>query len=652
MIVISQVIISFEALSLITQINIPAFMACNILFFVGSAIVWNFKNRPVLNFTWIKLLVKNIKKALLKDRILLVLSIFFIFSSLVSLYLAVYAPINLLASMMHQVARVAFWIQHGTFASFETSSVRQIIFPPNSGIFLLWPMLFIKKDFLLGMVQYLSCLGSIFVIYCFLSYLKISINRILWTIFVFASLPAIIVHSSSTQDHLFLGFLLLFSLYLFIYGVYENEKKSLIFSALALAISIGTKSSVFLFLPGIFIAYLLIAIKKEGKNFYKIIFQYFLYFIPALILFSSYFYVMNFLEFGNPLGLKSFIYEHTYSGRSFKSFLANFIRYIFGFIDFTGFDYAKVLNFPVLLTKTILFKFLGFSDTQGLMHGKLFIDDMLLVNIKIHDFYSFLGPLGFLIFLPSLFLSITKYIFSKSNRTFLIGICGLIFVVFIVAISFIMGYQLWNIRYLITAAVIGAPVLAFSYIPGNRISFKKLVIFAVCIFCFVKIPLFNELHPVFPIKGMSLLTNSRNEIRYNTGLYNNIYKDPIEYLNKVAKDNTKIGLIFPDILWYYQFFTENPTWKIYPLNFKLLTAKKMKKLDYLVVYGKEQKLYSLSENTNFDKKTKIDFDKIIRYFDLVYSVETKLDPAKYKDTELGNGFKFYIYRRKVNNTLE
>ncbi len=651
LIFISQVILSFEFLSFLKLINVPAFLILNFFVFIISLFLWKKYNRKFLETSWIKIGYKNIQKAIFKDKILFFLTVFFIFASVVNLFLAVYAPTNLWDSMIYQVARVPFWIQHGTLAHFETSSVRQVMFPPNSDLFLLWILMFIKKDFLLGLVQYLSYFACLFSIYSFLSYLKLSAGRILWALLIFASLPGIVVQASGTQNHLTPGFLLAASLYLFIYGIFEKEKKSLIFSALALGISIGVKSSVLLFLPAMFLAYLFIAVKARGKDFYKAGFEYLLYFMPAFILLSSYFYVMNYIEFSHPLGLKAFIYEHTFMGKGLESFIANFIRYIFGFIDFTGFDFAKILSFPVLLLRTLLFRLFGLSEGTGLMHGEL-ADDLILVNTRIHDIYSFIGPLGFIIFLPLLFMCINKYIFSRSGKTNLIGLYGVIFVIFIVTISILMGYQLWNNRYLLTAAVISAPVLTFSYIPKNRVNFLKLLIFGTCTFCFIKTPLFNEIRPIAPFKGKSLLTHSREQIRYSLTPVNSIFQDPVKYLNYTAKDGSCIGVIFPETFWYFQFFAQNPTWKLYPFNSELLNSKKLEKLDFLVVYKDKQKVYSLNDPENYYKNVDIDFELISGHFEPEFIIETGFINKKYRSLELGDSTKFYIYRKKSCNELE
>jgi len=645
----SQVILSFEVLSILKSINTTSFLITNIIVFAGLFFIWNLKNNPVLQSGWVVALITKIKDALKRDKILFYLALFFIFSAVASLFLAIYAPVN--QWDCYQVTRAAYWIQHQTLAHFETSSVRQVMFPVNSELFTLLPMMFLRKEIFLQVSQYLAGFAGIFVIYNFLSYLKFSTRRILWTIFVFASLPAIIILFSSTQDHLVLAFFLFASLYLFIYGVFENEKKSLIFSALALGISIGTKSSVFFFLPALALAYLLISIKKHGKYFYRPFIPYTLFFTAAFLIFGAYNYILNYIDFGNFLGLKSYIYEHTYKSKSISSFSANFIRYIYSMVDFTGFEWANCLSFPVYLTRILLFTILGLNLTDGLTHDDMH-NNFILVNANIHENYAVLGPLGFLVLLPLVVLSVYKYIHSESKRTFLMGICGLVFAVFLLTISAIMGYEHWNNRYIATAAVLGSPVLALSYYSGTKFNFKKLFIFAICIFCFVKISLFNAQRPILPVKGLSLLTSPKDEIRYGMGIYNNIFRDPVEYLNIVAENSSKIGLIYPGNFWQYQFFAKNPYWKLYPLNSELLDDKKLKNLDFLVIYGDEQEIYSLNQSENFLKTIKIDLKNISKHFKLVYSAETDFNREKYKYSNIGTNFKFYVFKKNSSEKLE
>jgi len=653
----AQIILTFEFLSLLKAIDLYNVLKVNAVVFLFALVFWHIKNKPKLvnchcerSKEWIAasrlkpLLAmtnynfKTIKTELKKDKILFALSIFFLISLIASLFLAFYAPVNLWDSMTYHTARVAFWIQNKSLAHFETSSIRQVMFPPNAEIFYLWPLVFIKKDFLAGMAQFISFCGSLWVLTSFLSYIKISKKRILWAVFIFASLPEIILQASSTQNDLVLGFFLFASLYLFIYGVREKEKISLIMSAMAIGISMGIKGSVFMFLPILGIIYTVISVRSEKKQFYKPLLLCGSWTVLFFLLLSSYNYILNYLEFRNPLGLESYMDFYMPPDKSIQSFIANIIRYNLAFIDFTGIEAAKILSLPFLFLKNILFGIFRLSENQGLIYA-----DINFLNTKIHENFATYGPIGFLLFIPLVLRNGFKNIFSKTDKIRTIALFALIPLIFIPILATLLGFTLWNMRYFTTAMVLCAPLFALSY--SHKLKPLKLVIFIVAVVCFINIPLANALRPVFPVNNVSLLTSPREDVRYKIGsVCDEIFRKPLEYLAQNAKNSSKIGLIFSDKMWYYQFFNQNPTWKIFPLRYELLTEKKLKNLDYIVICNNQQIVFNLDKSKDFLRYNKIDFN-LFKDFELVYKTGMNYYNEKIKyDRETPDAF--YIFKNK------
>ena len=120
--------------------------------------------------------------------------------------------------------------------------MRQIIFPINSEIMILWPMVFLKKDYLAVMNEYLAYWGCLFVLFSFLKYLKFSTKRILWTVLILASLPALILESTSTQTNLIVAFLFLCSLYLFVFGTKKKITLLLFFPEFPMRLLLAPKT--------------------------------------------------------------------------------------------------------------------------------------------------------------------------------------------------------------------------------------------------------------------------------------------------------------------------------------------------------------------------------------------------------------------------
>ena len=115
-----------------------------------------------------------------------------------------------------------------------------------------------------------------------------------------------------------------------------------------------------------------------------------------------------------------------------------------------------------------------------------------------------------------------------------------------------------------------------------------------------------------------MLSSPREVVRYQTDcVLDDFFRQQIECLAKIAKNNSKIGLIFSDKMWYYQFFNQNPSWKIYPLRYELLTENKLKNLDYIVICNNEQIVFNLDKSKTFLRYNKINF-KSFKDFELVY----------------------------------
>ncbi|EKE04787.1 MAG: hypothetical protein ACD_20C00003G0014 [uncultured bacterium] len=621
LILVSQIIVSIEILSMTKQVTPSGLLFCNIIVFILSIYYWKHKQSPRIDFQEIRLIKDKIYQAVKKDKILLLLAIFFIFSSLISLLLTIIAPTNSADSMSYHLARIGFWIQNETLAHFETSSIRQIILPINSEILMLWSMVFFKKDYLSIFPQYLAYLGCIFTVFSYLRYLNISTRRILWTIFVFASLPVVILESVSAQTNLLVAFFLFTSLYLFVYGVKENSNKALVFSAIAFSINLGIKTTAFFFIPIFGIIYLLIAVREKKKLFYKPVAVFIMASIPAFLILSSYNYILNYLDFGNFLGTKFYVSRHSIS-ISFKTFTANIIRYSLLFIDFTGIKAAESLTPYYLGIKNYLFNLFHLKSTDGL----LFLD-ISKPNTLIHENVAKFGLLGFLILIPVMARYSFIKIISNRDKMFYISLTGLVTVGFIITISALMGFCIWNNRYLLSAVSISSTLFALSY--QRKISIQKGFISLIVILNYAVMPVSNITKPFLQVCQTLFKYNftehrAETRLREEAVFSKRVLSYPVvKYLGKIAPDNSKIGLIFYDDELYYPFFEENSTWKLYPLRYELLKQRKnYDDYDFLVINGKNQNIEMINDKQiTFDysvKDNKPVFDKAkspILYYD-------------------------------------
>ncbi|OGH99332.1 MAG: hypothetical protein A2104_01985 [Candidatus Melainabacteria bacterium GWF2_32_7] len=624
LILVSQVIISIELLSLLKKVNPDSLIVINFLIFLILFKFWDSKGKPHLDFSEIKLVKNNIIKSIKKDRILFAFSIFFVFSSLISLFLVIFVPSSSPDSLQYHLSRIGMWLQNQTLAHFETADTRQNIYSINSEILILWPMIFLKTSLLAAFLQYFAYFGCIFTLFVFLRYLKISMRRTLWTVFISASLPAAIIESSSTQTNLVVAFFLFVSLYLFIYGVKENNKKALIFSAIAFSIDLGIKYSTFFFVPIFGIIFLLISLRENKKDFYRPIAIFIAASIPAFLVLSSYNHILNFIEFGNFFGNQPYI-DRLSAPYTINTFLGNLIRYFLLFIDFTGIWFAKALSPLFLGLKDFLFNIFGLQNTDGLV-----FDEINRINTLIHESYSKFGLLGFLLLVPLIFKYSLIKLRSTTNKTYYISLFGLITVGFILTISVFMGFCIWNNRFLLTPVIISCAVFAFSYTKKTTI--LKLLIAFIVIFNFLVVPTFNKTKPFFGV--CKILTeynfvSLRNELRfihedYFPEKYNHLY-NTVKYLSLVAPNDSKIGLIFSYNDLIYPIFEENPTWKIHQIRYDLLAKRKnYDDYDFLVISD-------LIQNSEILSYKDVNFNYYIRENGLVTNFDGTRPITLYKD---------------------
>jgi len=589
--IVSQVLITFELLSLFKGIAEPAILAFNLFILSITFILWNYKQRPLIGFHQVYNHIIVNYQALKKDKLLLVISIFFVFSCAVSLFLAFVTPVNSWDSMDCYLARIPYWIQHRTLAHYEASVAGFLIFPFASEILILWSMIFTKNDIFAQLVEYLSYLGCLFILYNFLSYFRLSKRRILWAVFILGSIPSLILESASQQTNLVIAFFIFCSFFLFIYGVKEKNNLALIYSAISIAIGFNTKNSIFFFIPVFSVIYPLILIKERGKDWYKPLIFYISVFIPALIILSSYNYIQNYFSFGNFFGfepfVKSFNIKHNVS-----SFLANLIRNGLLFFDFSGIPNADKLTPLLLLFKNSLFNFLSINHNAGLI-TKIPTDDISSVNTVVHESFSTFGLIGFILILPMMIKRGLTGFFSR-NRTLYISMTAFAAIGFLFALSCLMGFKFCIHRYITTAVIFCSPILIFTY--KKTFTPFKLLITGIVIWNFIIFSTANEAKPLFKviniIKDKGFVA-TRDDIRYRfSGIFDMClpYKDFFGYIKKTIPDNSKIALFYNNTDWYYPFFETNSKWKIYPLRYELFIKKKnFRDFDYIILSSPLQK---------------------------------------------------------------
>lgn len=467
----AQIVLSFEILSLVNFISEIGFICLNVFFFAVSLFLWQKKNRS-LYFLSIKNECVKIKKALLKDKSLIILSIGFVFFIIVTLILCIFVPVNSYDALAYHLARVPFWLSHGNLNHFSTSDMRMVVMPINSELLYAWVLLFLKEDWGLGLFSFFGYVLSVISLYGFLGDLKFCTRKKLWAVFMLSSMASVLVEASGSETEIIIGGLVLSSVYLFFKAVKNKSYVAFYFSSLAYALAIGTKTPAIMTFFACIIVFAVISFQYRKKEFYKPVMLFLGFLILNFIIFASYNYLLNFIDFANPIGSKYVIEGHSFFG-GFKAFVANFIRYIFLMFDFSGFSYGDYLGPYIISFEHKIFGVLNIPYNFGAITS---IDNQ--VNKSLMEPTMGPGLLGFLLFLPGCILALFRG-FKKcaGYKKLILASFGAAFFFNVAVLSFSMGFMSYSVRFLTFFIIISSPVLAYSYVRKNRNIFKWAIIF-------------------------------------------------------------------------------------------------------------------------------------------------------------------------------
>lgn len=466
-----QIVLSFEILSIFNAISEPGFISLNVLFFIVSLFLWNKNNKP-LYLPSLKNEAIKIKNALLRDKSLIILGLSFVFFIFVTLMLCIFVPVNSYDALSYHLARVPFWLLKGNLNHFSTADMRMVVMPINSELLYAWVLLFLKEDWGLGLFSFFGYFLSIISLYNFLGDLKFCTRKKLWAVFILSSIASVLVEASGVETEIIIGGLVLSSIYLFFKAVKENNNMSLFFSALAYALAVGTKTPAIIAFPAYSIVLAVISYQYRNKQFYRPLILFFGFLTVNFVFFASFNYVLNFINYSNPMGSQVIIAGHSFFG-GFKAFIANYVRFMFLMFDFSGFSYGDFLGPYIMKAEHLFFNFSNIPYSYGVIAPA---DNS--VNKSLMETIMGPGLLGFLLFLPSCIFAIFNYLKKPTgSKKIILTSLGFAFFLNVMFLSFSVGFMVFSVRFLTFFIIISSPVLVYSYIKNNKNIFKWLIIF-------------------------------------------------------------------------------------------------------------------------------------------------------------------------------
>ena len=558
------VILNIEILSLFKGISGQNILILTILEFLIVGFIW-FKNKKIPSTSNFKGFLIELKNSLLADKSLLVLFLFWVFCITISFILALLSPVNEPDAQGYHALRSLFWAKDGFISHFEIADIRCHSMPINSELFYVWILSLSKNDLGFGLLQFFSYFLLIISSFKIMEFYEIDFNKRIWSILIFSSFAGVISQISSTQTDLLVGSLLTTSFYLILEFKKQNKLNFLYFASLSMAISFGVKSTGIIASIPLLIWYIFLL----RKEFIK----YFLFLILNFSIFSSYNYILNLINYSSPLGAKSALLGHGFWG-GFGAIVANFIRYIFQFFDFSGFTIGFYINKFLLSAQAAAIEFFNIPRDLGENVGLNF------TNISMTEQVLGFGILGFLVFLPS---SIVGF-FNKKLRIF-----SIIFWAMILTLSFSIAYMIYSIRFIVTFVAFSIPLISLTYF--KKMNLYKFFIILFAIFYLGYASLFLSQRPMYHLKkefqktpDIKLIQNKMRDLNYKFyPSFNEAYtmKSAVE---PICKDNSKIAIFASNgyMLYSTKFLEFNYSCKIDTLNILHIRNYDLSNYDYII----------------------------------------------------------------------
>ncbi len=482
------VILNVEVLSLFKSISGFNIFLLTLIESIICGFIWIKRGKLKLKIN-IKGFIKDLYKAIREDKSLLILILTLLFMVGLSFMLAILSPVNEPDAQGYHALRALFWAGDGFIYHFENADIRCHCMPINSEIFYTWILSLFKNDCCFGLLEFFSYILVLISSYKIMEILNIDFNKRIWALILFSSFANVISQISSTQTDMCIGGLFVLSLYLILEYKKDKRINLLYFSSLALAISFGVKSTgVIGSIP--LIIYYLYLLKKDFIKF-------FLFLCINFIIFSSYNYILNFINYGNFLGSNSSMLAHGYWG-GIKGGIGNFIKYIFQFFDFAGFTIGFYLNKYLLFAQDKTLSFFHIPKTLGENVG------LNYTNIGMLEQTLGFGVLGFLGFLPALFISF----FKKDLRVF-----GIIFCAQLLVLSFSIAYMIFSIRFIVSFVALSIPVLSITY--HKKINLYKFILIFFMIFYMGFSSLFLSQRPMIHLYKEFMKAHSIKTVQNN-----------------------------------------------------------------------------------------------------------------------------------------
>jgi hypothetical protein len=203
----------------------------------------------------------------------------------------------------YRLSRVGYWLQEENIWQFASNDIRQAIMPFNCDIAMLWITSFFKQGY--PLVHLISCFGGLLVclsIYAFTQQLNFPKHFSLIAVLIWQGIPNSAAQMLTSQTDLFTTGCLMAGLYCFYQVVKHQRYWHYIYAGIGIGLSVGAKSTVFLWGPGLLFLCLAVVAGNLKTLKWKRVLKGTLLLSLFTVLFGGFVYAQNLVHYKNFLG--------------------------------------------------------------------------------------------------------------------------------------------------------------------------------------------------------------------------------------------------------------------------------------------------------------------------------------------------------------
>lgn len=579
----THIVLVFLILGTVGNLGSPGwFLAVQVFLLIFVFAAWLYKNRPDMIAFKDKLYFSShdLLAFIRKNPILAIFSVIVSITYGVNAYLIYVIPPNNNDSHYVHMAKIGHWMLNGSLDYYLTHYSFQHYYPFNAQSIIYWTTLFTESDHFAGFVQFGGALFGALLVYILARSIHLRDNQSFFASMVFLSIPQVFFGSTTTQVDLIVAALTLGAFVLFFHGMINLDKGTIILSAIAYSLAIGTKQTAIFTLPaflaGIFWYWF------KGTSYRKSIQSWLVAIIISGILLASSSYIRNFVWFNNFMGpneqVEYLSLEDTNLG---KAFLLNTSRLLYQSLDSTalppileGYIFRGKAHLAQSIFEAIRFPL----DTDEGIYPDRQIKFDYMRRPALQEDSSWFGLISAITLPILLILSFFRGIHSKNVPLIIIPLTTITFHLFEFFIR--PGWDFYLSRNYLIPVAIAAPLFGWLYRDTKRHHLLSAIIMILSGYMLINMVMNNESKPLIGRDAIWNLTRSEK-----ITLQARMLRTPLDFVERKVPDGSTIGLS-PNTMEYPYFgerFTRNIT-AVKPIenieNREWLIANE---IDYLLV---------------------------------------------------------------------